>query len=317
MMYSRESAFSERDMLVALTSFAAQRHEKHHHVLVDHWPSLAEMDENVFVGSFSWLGVSSHTRWIKRSTAINVGGYLSTPGDVARNYLTLKYTKRKRITADQKLSIYQHRSHPLYANPIRLVDGSYVDIKSAYWSIMSIVGWDVDYFPGRWLSPGVGMSDFPYRDHKLSRNCLVTAGLGSTSKMWMHERKRLAIKKIGNRFANMQLWSLVMDVLNGVACDVKEKVFYVHTDGYICDTEDAADVQERIRAWGLPSRIKHRGDTRIQGAGQYRVGEKSTKLFPNLSRDMLAIYQPDRSEALRTWISKLAKFADPPIAYEQ
>lgn len=313
MSYRRESPYTQQEMFMALTAFARVRHEKYDHCLVDRWPSLKEMHENVYVGSFSWLGTSSRTRWLNASTAINVGGFLSTPGDVARDYLALKYQKRKRITSEQKAEIYRRRSHPLYASPIHLADGSYVDIKAAYWSILSIVGWDCDYFPARWLSSGEGMDDFPYAGHKLARNCLVTAGLMGKAKVWSWKHQKLFFKSLGNRFVNMQLWSLIMDILNGIAWEARDNVFYIHTDGYICDTEDAPQLQEIIHSWGLPCGIKHRGETDVYGAGQYHVGEKRTKRYPMSPSGLVGIYQPYRSKTLRLWVSKLAQLADPSL----
>ena len=232
----------------------------------------------MIIGSFSWVGMKSKTRYIQASTAIPVGSLLATPGDVARDYLREKFPKRNRITTDQYQRVTVHRHHPLYAAPCRIDDAVYIDLKAAYWSIIRIVGWDVDYNPGRWLGQGSDMSDFPYDGHKLARNCLATAGLISPQTMWIADEQKLISVKRGNPMANYSLWSLLQDVLNAIASDcVKAGAVYVHTDGYICHRKKAGAIHDIIESWGLESGVKNEGVAQVFTAGTYSIGPKPNR----------------------------------------
>lgn len=309
----KQPEFTEREMFHYLILKASARHDTYNHVQVKDWPNFRELGENILFGSFSWLGMSTHTRWINIATAIPVGSYISTPGDVVRDYLSLKFATRRRITAEQKAEIYNKRCHPLKAEPMYMRDAVYLDIKSAYWSIMSIVGWDVDYFPGRWLGAGESMIDFPYGGHKLTRNVMVTTGLPGHVKMWVHDKQRIYSRPIGSKFINLQLWSIVHDILNGVAYEMSEIAPYIHTDGYIVHSEDETAARRIIAAWGLPCSVKNRGECRIYGSGQYTFGPKTANNFPMRSTGMVGIRDNPYREWLRERVRKLSKLAEPAL----
>ena len=300
-------------MLSAIIERREEAHERYNHIQVREWPILREQRENIILGSFSWLGMSTHTRWISAYASINAGPYSCTPGDVARDYLATKYQHRSRITAEQRAEIMRLRSHPLKAEPVYLKDAAYVDIRAAYWSIMSVVGWDCDYFPGRWLSPGECMDDFPFYGNKLARNCLVTAGLLGSMSIWDWQRQTTVIRNCGNRLANYQLWALVMDVLNGVAHDMQEIAWYIHTDGYICDTEDLPRAREILTSWGLPSRVKLRGECTIHGAGQYHFGMLEGNRWPSPPTRLVGMGDNRHVNWLRSRFRRLSELASPAL----
>jgi hypothetical protein len=315
-MSRQQPALYPDEMYALLVEKAAERHARSNHVMVDQWPNLTEIDENVILGSFSWAGMSSKTRWLKRSTAVSVGGFMSTPGDIARDYLTIKFPKRKRITAEQKREILKHRSQPVHAFPLTLPDATYLDLRSAYWSIMSVVGWNVDYFPGRWLAAGEAVTDFPFHDNKIVRNCLVTSGLTSSARIWMHETQSIAMRSFGNKLVNYQLWSLIQDVLNSIAVELMdtEAVYYVNTDGYILPTSDIDIAKDVIHQWRLPSREKKRGRCYIQAVGRYKFGVLND-YTPVGGSSTTAIYDADYRVWLKSRFSTLALSAQPELNY--
>lgn len=280
-------------MLAELVNRTAERYERYRLRPVDQFPSLTQLTENVVIGSFSWLGMSTHTRWIQAATAIPLGGMLATPGDIARDYLRIKFPKRSRVTTDQYHRIMVHRHHPLYAHPVELDDAVYIDLKAAYWSIMRVVGWNVDYNPGRWLGQGESLADFPYAGHKLARNCLATAGLIGSGKMWIGAESRLITTKRYNALANYSLWSLLHDVLNSIAADVVSAgAVYVHTDGYIVAANKADAVMDAIAQWNLTAGIKYTGPAKVFTAGTYSIGSRPSgrKVYATRATRAIALH---------------------------
>jgi len=242
-------------------------------VVVSQWPSLQEINEPMYVGSFSWTTSSTKRKIVLRPYASAIYAPLLTPADIARDYLSVKYPKRARISSRQYWDIKVHRSAPLYANPGYLSNGFYVDLKSAYWSILQVIGWDVDYLPGRFIGVRSSVQDFPFPDYKLARNCLVSVGLPGKSTLWTGSE--IVQQRRPNRMINLVLWSAVQDVLNSIAADMIDRAgaLYVHTDGYIVPASKIQDAFAVADEWGLPLSIRHEGDAKIYGAGMYEMGK--------------------------------------------
>jgi hypothetical protein len=280
-----------------------ERHEKQHIEIVDHFPLLTQIEDNVMLGSFSWYWMTSKHKHILRPHAFRFGELVTTPSEIARTYLEIKY-KRQRATQDQLSYFRLKKSAPLYAKPHTYEEGVYIDIRSAYWQLLQIVGWDADYHSGHWLGRGEPMDDFPYADIKLSRNCLVTAGLPSEAQFWKGSEQKFKTMATHNRSSNLGIWALLMDILHGVAWDcVAAGAVYAHTDGYICDASRINAVMGAIAEWGLEARIKKTGKAQVYGVGSYTFGDQSTNT-PKQSHafDGLLLSKD------RTWLKSKVRF---------
>lgn len=242
--------------------------------LVTEFPNLLNLKTFTLIGGLSWSSRLVKKRWIHRNHALNIGAGWCTPSDVARDYLDIKYgAQKRRVTSAQYKIIKRHVSPPLYASPVYLPDATYVDIQSAYWSVLKAVGWDVEYHPGKFLGVGSSVSDFPFPEMKLARNCLVSAALPSTISAWTGEN--LIQMKMRNRHVNLVLWRLCMDVLNGFAIEmIRAGAVYVHTDGFIMPTPLLFLADEIAHEWNLPLRIKDRGVCEVKNVGYYVFGGK-------------------------------------------
>lgn len=282
-------------MLERMSKRADERKEGWSADVVKQWPNLADFKDPVMMGSFAWSIPSKKHRIIIERGLADVWEHPVTHADVARDYLAIKYAdRRKRITARQKVEVVDRRgTAPLRAIPCAIDSGVYVDIQSAYWSILKVVGWDVDYNPDRWLNVRSSVLDFPFPHMKLARNSLVSVGLPGMVKMW-HDGALTSFKK-PNRFINLVLFRLVMDVLNGIAYEAATKlnVPYIHTDGYIVPARQEQSMYDLINSWGLPARTKARGYTEIYGVGAYKVGAETHEVRRgNLRRDFNKSYDP-------------------------
>jgi hypothetical protein len=112
------------------------------------------------------------------------------------------------------------------------------------------------------------MTDFPYANYKLARNCLVSVGLPAPARTWTGTEIKVVSRP--SKFVNLILWRLVADVLNGVAADmVKVGAIYINTDGYIVPDASIAAAFDVLGDWGLEGRVKHYGEVDVAALGSY------------------------------------------------
>lgn len=235
------------------------------------FPPLTQLQSVTFIGSFAWTCPAEDWKIIKSKNAISLFDGWLTPAEVARYYITARYGRPGRLTSQQYNEVMRQRSAPLYAVPCEVDKAVYIDLKSAYWSILQVIGWDVDYMPGKWLAVKSSVQDFPLPKHKLARNCLVSTGLVGNSKMW--DGSRLIFRAKRNPLTNMMLWAAVQDTLNCIADDmVRAGALYVHTDGYILRDQDAAAGIQVLNDWGLVGTVREEGKAKILGVGTYEIG---------------------------------------------
>ncbi len=275
-----------------------ERHETQDISVVDGFPLLVDVRENVMLGSFSWYWMQSKAKSVLRPFALQFGDVLTTPSELSRTYLELKYP-RQRATSEQITYFKQRRTAPLYAKPHEFEEGVYIDIRSAYWQILQIVGWDADYNPCKWLGRGQSMDDFGYADIKLSRNCLVTAGLPSDAMFWKGKENKFQNLATHNRTSNLGIWALTMDILHGAAWDaIAAGAVYAHTDGYICDAQRVPAVLAALQTWGLEARVKKSGKCSVYGVGSYSFGDTATNT-PKVKHDYDNLYLSKNPAFLR------------------
>lgn len=252
--------------------------------LLDRFPPMSQIDVECIVGAFVLTSQSTKQRWMLKKDAIAFAGTFVTPSDLARLYLSIKYKGvKRRITTIQWKDFYETpRSMPLSAYPVSLANGYYVDIRSAYWTILRAVGWDVDYHPNGWLkvkSP-LTVNDFPFPAIKMARNCLVSLAADGSRMMRCWDGEKMYFRKGGNSLVNKMLWCLVCDVLNNVAHEALQAgAVYSFTDGFIVPSSEVETVENVIASWGLASSVKAFGRTEVKGAGAYRIGDFTTRKF--------------------------------------
>jgi hypothetical protein len=306
-MYQTIAAASDLDQTVMLAHMVAalQEREQYEVHIRETFPKLTTIHEPVFVGSFTWTCQQEKWKILQSKNAISTPAGWASPAELARNYITIKYPKRRRVTTDQYHEIMKPRSQPLLAHPGTYGDCVYLDLKSAYWSILKVIGWDVEYFPGRWLGVRSDVSDYPFQDFKLARNSLVSVGLVGRANYWTGD-KLISVRK-SNGLVNMALWSAVQDILNGIALDMeKAGALYINTDGYIFRSQAAELAYEVAESWGLVLGEKERGAADILAAGTYSIGMK-----PNRRTQMIKpTYHRKIAEVDNQWLRpRMLKFS--------
>lgn len=273
---------------------------------VSRFPELADLKGLTFLGSFSWTSKATGQKWIHQSHAYDLGAGLVTPSDIARDYIAVKFAGvRLRCNSKQWAEVVKKKKHqPLYAQPCSLTSAIYIDLKSAYWQLLQLGGWDCDYMPKRYLSPRSDVYDFPVPEIKLARNCLVSMGLPSGVNVWI-PNYGFAKRSPQKASVNLVLWGFVQDVLHGIAYDMVKlaDARYVNTDGYIIPAERLAETEAIFQNWGLTFTIKQDGKATIRGAGDYDIGGYTSKRVRTVPRAFSYIHPRELD-----WLRRKVKF---------
>lgn len=264
------------ETLALMNAIRQEKNEGQSIYIVDRFPPLSSLKGLTFLGSFSWTCLSTRERWVLRQHAYDLGGGICSPSDIARDYIAAKFGKKPlRCNSRQWKEVVTNKKHqPLFARPCTLTSAFYLDLKSAYWQLLQVGGYDVDYMPLRYLSPRSDVYDFPVPSIKLARNCLVSMGLPSGVNVWI---PNVGFERKATRKANVNLilWGFIQDVLHGFAYDMVHQAgaVYVNTDGYIIPQDRMPDAKAVTEAWGLTVAIKEMGEAIIRGAGDYDIGK--------------------------------------------
>lgn len=242
---------------------------------VKNFPKLHDLTETTYLGSFSWTQTKSKTKYIIARHALDIGGGICTPSDIARDYIASKWQGKKlRCTKYQYAQFVKSRkSQPLYAVPVQGIQASYLDLKSAYWQALMLGGWDVDYSRGSFLSVRSSMLDFPCPHLKLARNTLVSIGLPSRGNMWIPDKGFKAVGG-GGAYTNLVLYGFIMDFLHNFAHEIITRcdAIYANTDGYIVPAHNVKKAFDIAHEWGVLLTHRHSGVATVRGVGDYDIG---------------------------------------------
>lgn len=266
----------ESELLSRMLELCLKRRETYKTSVIERFPPLATIKERTTLGMFSWTLQESKQRWIHELNCIDLLGYPQTRSEITRDYLSIVNPRKLRAKGWQAENFTQHRAPPTFAKVGKWGDCTYVDLKSAYWSILGVTGWDVDYYPGKWILPGRVPYDFPLINDKIARICLVSAGLNAPTRIWTGSQ--VIVIRTQNSHLNLGVWSICQDLLHTLA-NIAERLgaVHIHTDGYIVPTSNAEYLINRIREFGLVARPKATGSTWIHAVGSYQCGEHHTK----------------------------------------
>ena len=257
--------------------------------IVKRLPDSVDLDFSHYPGTYSIAGKSKKVRYVLKACSIILpGGLVETPTKIARDYidvLDLRAPKIRTYSQETRIAraIFGKAFMPTFSQVREFDDGSYIDIRRAWFSIALAVGWNCNYSPGQFLFGGYRPVDFPFADSRDARNALFTLyrpkrrqdDKGIKFVTTTGETKYFP-KKPGE--TNAQINALLNDVLHSIAADAIDcGAVYCATDGYIAPNQNATDrIAQMIRDWGLPYSIKDNGRGGIDGARAYWIGDKKT-----------------------------------------
>lgn len=290
--------------MITMAELAAKRQEKFNYKILKAFPGLGTVETKTFLGAYSWTQPYTQTRIMRAMDLLDIGYGKQTPTEITRDYLECKFEEPLRATGAQAEAFLLHRAAPLLAKPQVLRDAVYIDIRSAYWTIVNTVGWNVDYFPSKFLGRGSTCEDFPLKDHKPARSSLVSMGLPSNVRVW--DGKTFHVESSRNKNLNVGLWALTMDILHAIAWQARlYGAIYIHTDGFIFPRAMSRPFTDFIRDSGLDCRIKLAGDCEVRGVGQYKIGSYKSGRWTDAPMYHSYIYEVDSNWLL----PRFARFA--------
>lgn len=260
--------------------------------------------DGVWVGTHSRTVPSKKWRLFHAASILAEGAAQATPPQLTRAYLDIRFPKQLRAKKSQLDFWKPRRSQPMYTEVGKYNrEMVYLDLKSAYWSIVKVIGWDVDYLPGM-LVRRKGCDDFPFAANRLARNSLVSMGLPSHGFLYKDGRM-IAVPHAWK--VNIGLWTAVQDILHGIADEMIKRAgaVYVNTDGYIIPAENEAIGREIGAEWGLAMGEKNRGRATIYGVGAYSIGGKICERTRRFSTSTQAVY-PRHRDSLKRYFKMLA-----------
>lgn len=266
------------EILSGLIELSERRARKWTPVQVANLPDPYSLNEPALIGSYSYSLQKSRTRLIRTAGLVKLDdSHVETTPAVARDYLKIKYKIGPRTKKVQEDNIKAGQfPPPNLALPRGFSEGTYIDIKSAYWSIMKVAGWNPDYYPGKWLSPGTPPDDFPFPENKVLRNCLVSSGIPGKILRYDPRVKGDPFSTISPKspLENLGLFRLITDILNLIASVAQDMgAVYINTDGFIATNAQAtAEIIQLIMDFGLTPSIKAEGSGGIKSSGAYKVG---------------------------------------------
>lgn len=223
----------------------------------------------VIMGTYSRTWRNKPQREILKGKGVEVHGRVDTPTAHTRDYISFCYPRRP--AKKEQRDLLRHKRMPLYAYPCIIRDAVYLDIKAAWFSIVNLVGWDCEYWPGKWLGRGNPPTDFPMPQNKVARSTMVTIGRTTALPVW--KEGHMIFQRMYNPTENFHIWGVIADVLNAIGSfAISQGARYVNTDGFIIARKKALPIMEYVESWGLECRVKLAGGALICGPGAYACG---------------------------------------------
>ena len=220
------------------------------------------------------------------------------PADVTRAWLRDEYKLPLRRRNNQ---LNRNYALPIYAERGDYGDCSYVDIRGAYLTVLGL-GYDVEYVPNRYMVFEPRPIPNEIAGNKFCYSIAVAMSTTKISNLSIvgKEENLFNVKKF-NIYSNPCLYTLASDVLNGVCSEAIHllggKIHYANTDGFIVQAGYEETLIRIINSWGFEARVKHSGNTKINGAASWKCGSTQTKRFDAHARSFKCDLMP-RDERL-------------------
>jgi hypothetical protein len=255
----------------------ADVHRRYPRIVWDR-PQLQDLPSGTILGGATWSrpGV---VRYVINPAMCVVAGEPATHIDLARYWIRAHYRLplRRRRVEDELTWAPQ----VLWATPTAYHALAYVDLVSTYRRVIDLVGWDAEYWRGRYLSvAGAELGDLAELS-KLAYSAAVAIAARPWSTLRVWDGQRLTSRRVRNVYSNTSLYRLMRDALWGIASDVRDalgdQVVYANTDGYIVPSVLADEVVGIARAWGFAARVKLSGEGEVRGVASWRIAASATR----------------------------------------
>lgn len=217
--------------------------------------------------------------------------------------------KKKAFHSSITIERLKEIRQPIYAKPSELTDAVYIDLRSAYYSIVKAY-YPMQYWPLKYFSLPYNREKEDWEDYisKLAKVCTFSMIRSTYRTVYNTKEDSMMTQWRYNVYMN-DVATFLYDYLQSIASYIiKEfKAIYVHTDGYIVPFSEAEKVLEFLHDhWIGEARIKHAGETEVRGPGAYKIANHTSGMFKVFKqpREFNNLYIPDD---LVKWILMTAR----------
>jgi hypothetical protein len=192
--------------------------------------------------------------------------------------------------------------HPLYANPTRIENAVYIDLSSAYYTIVKA------YFPCQYkrnsylsIPRSVRINEEEFLS-KIAKVSTISLARQTHALLVRKSNSKTEFKHIKrkNQFLN-DIVAFVYDYLHALAKIIiaEAGAEYVHTDGYIIPEQNLRKAEDILSNYWIGAwKIKARGEVIIKASGTYRfIGNISSKHFDKISESRIDNIYMTKEEA--------------------
>lgn len=263
-----------------------------------------------------WLGMVRATTTDRKRQYVAEDSIVGDPPrpfpDYARAILRFFANKRAEPHGRSFMKIETHP--PRYARPGRYQDCVYIDLSSAYPTIMAFF-YPCKYNRHRYLT--LAWEDAKEKletIQQVDKRARVSAfGIAITNRATILDNTTKNIQfrtvKTLNKLANGDIQKLAYDYLQAIASLIVEtcQPVYIHTDGYIIPWDNLGKLEEILGEYWIGKwKIKARGEADIRTAGSYRVGRLYTINYhrTKTGRNYSNIIQPQEARGILSQIQK-------------
>ena len=242
--------------------------------IVDFLPDIKDLPNGTRYGMFSCV-TPQGVRYVKYNALREWEGEKDTEPAFTRAFL---HTLPKAKCRKSQRAAFESTRPPLYVRPGFVENAVYIDMRSAFPSIYSRLGWRVEYLRGKYFIPTEPLL-WPYpQSWKVGRSYVVTGARPQQSSLYVYNGK-LCSTTHRSAFSNPSMVCAVYDTLSAFArlATYSFDASYWNIDGGIFEEKRGLAFARILEELGFDARIKHSGAAGIFSAGLWYIGKHTTK----------------------------------------
>ena len=247
-------------------------------------PALSDLPPGAILGTWVY-SLKNYCRFIINRTPELATGVM--PGDVARAWVKFNYTLPIRRRKEQK----RHYQLPILAVRGLWDECLYLDVRAAYRTILTAVGFNVDYSQNRYMAgEGIVLPDIMARTKWCYSLTVAFTANNRTSLSTINREGKLTTADRFNMFSNPSLYAVASEVLASFAAEIARHCYpvYFNTDGMIIFPQYEQLAYRIAQDWGFELHEDGRGEGEVHGVGSYKVGRKRTRRIVHSDRDYIS-----------------------------
>jgi hypothetical protein len=209
-------------------------------------------------------------RWYQGSQSVRIFNFEDNGNRLNREWLHLAFPDARAMPSDYPDNILP----PFLAKPGHYEGMAHVDIKSAYYSIMSMIGLYPNVIWGKTFAVGDSpLPGYPFADNKIVRNSLYATAF--QPRLIYVTRGNIKEVQPKHKLFNPHLVQVTQCILHAVARRARALgAVHWHTDGGLLPKDEAWDFVEWVTAeYGLTLRVKSVGAADVYNQSCYRTCE--------------------------------------------